>query len=302
MAEPRRTVPSPTSFALASSTISNSTRRLPATILRATEQFFFLASQSDRIKGTSAPQPGPFAGDRPGPEVGYGRCPVRVFGVELGKLALGLRLYPIAPAPDLVCQPSAMPRDILEDDLVEKDCDRVQVRIEGVSAHPERLQRNRSPSGKRIDDQGPGARKPAEGLVGRLGEGAGGLEISRIGRAVPVGELGDEVEERLSDLEGVIVVEVDLSKGVPEPLHRFRRIFEEPGRARWVAGVWPEGSADDGAAGSQWPTRPPGVERRDVNVPDRLLAPGVGADPLYREGYFDQALGIVHSWSEFIPN
>ena len=38
--------------------------------------------------------------------------------------------------------------------------------------------------------------------------------------------------------------------------------------------------------------RPPDVQRRDVPVPDRLLAAGVGRDAGDRQIDFDQALGI----------
>jgi hypothetical protein len=59
-----------------------------------------------------------------------------------------------------------------------------------------------------------------------------------------------------------------------------------------VGRLEPERRADESAAGRQRPPWPPDVQRRDVPVPDRLLPPRVGADPLDGQIDLDQAIGI----------
>jgi hypothetical protein len=73
--------------------------------------------------------------------------------------------------------------------------------------------------------------------------------------------------------------------------------------ANRVGRVGPERRADDRATRRQRPPRSPDVQRRDVPVPDRLLPPRVGADPLDGQIDFDQALGISrHVCSQVLKN
>ena len=71
----------------------------------------------------------------------------------------------------------------------------VEVAGEGVGTDAQGFQRDRAAAGERVDDQRPGARRAAERLVGGLGERAAGFEVLRDGGVVPVGEVGDEVEQ-----------------------------------------------------------------------------------------------------------
>src|SRR5439155_19649530 len=63
--------------------------------------------------------------------------------------------------------------------------------------------------------------------------------------------------------------------------------------AQRVGWVWPEGRQDDRPASRQRAPRPPDVEGRNVAVADRLLPPGVLADPLDWEVDLDQTLGVA---------
>ena len=59
-------------------------------------------------------------------------------------------------------------------------------------------------------------------------------------------------------------------------------------RAKFVDGIGPQRGADHGTAGGQRSARPPDVQRADVPVADRLLAPGVGRDALDGQIDFDE--------------
>ena len=138
--------------------------------------------------------------DRPRPEVGDGRRAVRVLGIELGQFLLGLALDPLAPFADFIGEALAVLGDVFEDDLVEQHGHGVEVAGKGVRAHAQGFERNGAAAGKRVDDERPRAGRAAQRLVRGLRERAAGVEVFRDGGVVPVGEVGDEVEQREPEL------------------------------------------------------------------------------------------------------
>jgi hypothetical protein len=66
----------------------------------------------------------------------------------------------------------------------------------------------------------------------------------------------------------------------------------EGGRAIRISRIRPEGSANYGTASGERSSRPPDMKCRDVAVPDRLLPPGVGRDPLDREIDLDESFRV----------
>ena len=140
---------------------------------------------------------GAFALDGARPEVGDGRRAVGVFGVELGQFLLGLLLDPLAPFADFIGEALAVLGDVFEDDLVEQDGHGVEVAGKGVRAHAQGFERDGAAAGKRVHDQRAGAGRAAQRLVRGLGERAAGVQVFLDGGVVPVGEVGDEIEEGL---------------------------------------------------------------------------------------------------------
>ena len=59
-----------------------------------------------------------------------------------------------------------------------------------------RFERNGAAAGKRVHDQRARAGRAAQRLVRRLRERAAGVEIFADGGVVPIGKVGDEVEQR----------------------------------------------------------------------------------------------------------
>src|SRR5262249_47498200 len=72
-----------------------------------------------------------FASDSPRPEVSDRRRAVGVFWVELGQFLLGLTRDPLPPLADFIGEALAVFGDVLKDDLVEQDRDRIQVAGKG---------------------------------------------------------------------------------------------------------------------------------------------------------------------------
>lgn len=125
-----------------------------------------------------------------------------------------------------------------------------------------------------------------------LGQGPGRLQILLFGRVVPVGKIGDEIQERFTQRQGLGEVQVGPADGIPEPGHDDRGILPEPERAIFLGRVGPEGRADHRPADGQRPARPPDVQCGYVAVADGLLPAGVGADLLYGQIDLDEALGV----------
>ncbi|TSE34581.1 hypothetical protein Tfont_02610 [Tepidimonas fonticaldi] len=244
------------------------------------------------------------------PEVGNGRRPVRVLRVELCQFLFRFLLDPGAPLAHLVGQPLAVLRDVFEDDLVEQDGNRVEVAGEGIGPHAQGLQRNRSASSKGIYDQRPRAGRTAQGLVRGLSEGAAGVQVFLDLGVVPVGEVCDEVEQRMAQFGGIVeparifldgheprkALGARQAQVVPRPVqHGLARCLTERRRAMLVGRVWPQRRADDRPARRQRPSRPPDVQRGDVPVTDAFLAPRVGGDALDGQVDLDEAFGIGHA-------
>lgn len=144
--------------------------------------------------------------------------------------------------------------------------------------------------------------------MGGLGERAAGLQVAGVGRVVPVGEVGDEVEEGEADvfevievggvLAGMLDTRQALRAGevavmVGPGLHLVAGEGAEGRRAERVGGVGPERGADDGATGGEGAARPPDVKGGDVAVADALLAAGMGRDAADGQVYLDQAFGVL---------
>jgi len=137
----------------------------------------------------------PLAGDGPGPEVGYRRSPIRVLRIKPAQLLFRLRPYPLAGAPHLIRQLLAIAGDVLQDNFVEQHRHRVQVAGEGIGTDAQGFQGYRASPGEGIDHQWPCTRCASQRLVRRLGKRPGRLQVLLLGGVVPVGEVGDEVQQ-----------------------------------------------------------------------------------------------------------
>jgi hypothetical protein len=146
----------------------------------------------------------PLASDRPRPEIGNRCRSIRVLRIELGQFLFRFLLDPGAPLAHLVGQALAVLGDVFEDDLVEQNRNRVQVAGEGVSPNAQGFQRNRAAAGEGVHDQRPRTGCPAQGLVRGLGEGATGVQVFLDRRVIPIGEVGDEVEQRMAQFDGIV--------------------------------------------------------------------------------------------------
>ena len=74
---------------------------------------------------------------------------------------------------------------------------------------------------------------------------------------------------------------------------RSRATSRECLRTDVIRRVRPQRRANHRPTRGQRSPRPPDVQRRDMPVPDRLLAPRMGGDALDRQIDFDEALGIL---------
>src|SRR5207302_8828422 len=77
----------------------------------------------------------------------------------------------------------------------------VEVAGECVRTHAQRFERNGAAAGERVRDKRAGAVPAAERLVSGLSESAARLKVFADGGVVPVGEVGDEVQQRLAQLD-----------------------------------------------------------------------------------------------------
>ena len=144
---------------------------------------------------------GAFALNRPRPEIGDGRRAVRVLGIELGQFLLGFALDPVAPFADFIGEALAVFGDVFEDDLVEQHRHGIEVAGKGVRAHAQGFERNGAAAAKRVHDERARAGRAAQRLVRRLRERAAGVEVFADGGVVPIGKVGNEVEEGGAELE-----------------------------------------------------------------------------------------------------
>jgi len=111
-------------------------------------------------------------------------------------------------------------------------------------------------------------------------------------RVIPIREVGDEVEQRAAELFRIIE-QCGILPSFLEPLSAFlaeqtlpfvRSPSEHLGAdlvaktcgAKFIRWVRPKRGANHRAASCKRPPRPPDVQRGNVPVSNRLLAPGVG--------------------------
>jgi hypothetical protein len=159
--------------------------------LRADERHFRAAS-------------GAFALNRPCPEIGDGRRAVHVLRIELGQFLFGFLLNPFAPFADFIDEALAVFGDIFEDDLVEQYGHGIEITGKGVRAHPQGFERDGAAAGERVHDERACAARAAQRFVCSLGERAAGVKVFADGRVVPIGEIGDKVEERAAQLPDIV--------------------------------------------------------------------------------------------------
>ena len=144
-----------------------------------------------------------------------------------------------------------------------------------------------------------------------LGERAAGVQVFVDGGIVPIGEISDEIEQRTAQLLGVfeklgslaglfepraalLAEKVPGGHGWPTAAFPLAAILRNAAGQCWVRWVRPKRGADDRPARGQRPPRPPDVQRRNVAVPNGLLAPRVRGDALDGQVNFDEAFGVVH--------
>ena len=127
-------------------------------------------------------------------------------------------LDPLAPFADFIGETLAVLGDVFEDDLVEQHGHGVEVAGEGVGTHAQGFERDGAAAGKRVHDKRPGAGRAAERFVRGLGESAAGVEVVGDGGVVPVGEVGDEVEQRAAQTVVVVEAASELLSSLDEPL------------------------------------------------------------------------------------
>lgn len=236
------------------------------------------------------PAPRAFALDGARPQICDGEAAVVVVGVERAEFLLRLGLHPRAPLAELVGELRAVARDELQLHLVEQHGDGVEVARDRLGPDAHRLQRDRPASGEGVEDNGRAARVAAKGLVGGLHQRAGGGEVHAVGAVVPVGEVADELQQRVPQVLGVVPVPALAAHRVTKRLEFALRRVAKRGRAQRVGGVGPERGEDDRATRGQRPTRPPQVQRGDVPVAEGLLPAGVVGDDADREVDLDEAL------------
>ena len=164
------------------------------------------------------------------------------------------------------------------------------------------------PPAKRVHDERPRAGRAAQRLVRGLGERAAGVEVFADGGVVPIGEVGDEVEERAAELNR-IVEQLPVSTRLLETRaaftaeqfltfvrspgkHLLPRLVDECCRTKRISRVRPKRGANHRTTSRQRPPRPPNVQRRNVPMPNRFLPPRMRRDALDRQVNFDEALGI----------
>ncbi len=205
-------------------------------------------------------------------------------------------LDPGTPFTNFISKTLTVLGDVFQHHLVEQDRNRVEVAGEGVRSNTQGFQRDRSATGEGVEYQRACAGCAAEGFVCGLCQCATGGEISLVGRIVPVGKIGNEVQQGTAQFLKVIEQRRILARAVePAPtfrrqqhlslvrcpfLHGLPRRIEKLKRAVRIGRIGPERGEDDCAAGCQRPACPPDMQRRDVPVTDAFLAPRMGRNPL----------------------
>ena len=75
------------------------------------------------------------------------------------------------------------------------------------------------------------------------------LQVFLLGGVIPVGEVGDEVQQGPAQGQRLVIVQIGPADGIPEPGHDGCGIGAEPGRAVLLGRIGPEGSTDHRPAG-----------------------------------------------------
>jgi ribonuclease Z len=134
----------------------------------------------------------------------------------------------------------------------------------------------------------------AAGVSARLASGYSFfVELSQLAKSAMKSSRGAKLQ-RVIEIPGL------QAHRVPELLHDLGCRRSELLRAERVSRIDPERGTDHSPARSKRASRPPDVKRRDVSVPNALLAAGVCADLLDGEIHLDQAFGVlVRSISPF---
>jgi hypothetical protein len=86
--------------------------------------------------------------------------------------------------------------DIFQHHLVEQHCDGVQIAGKRVRFHAQGFERDGAAAGKGIHHERPGARLAPQRFMGGLRQGSTGFQICFDRRVIPIGEVGDEIEQR----------------------------------------------------------------------------------------------------------
>jgi hypothetical protein len=75
---------------------------------------------------------------------------------------------------------------------------------------------------------------------------------------------------------------------------QLRRRYAELRRTQFICRVEPQRGAQHGATRRQRTPRPPNVQRRNMSMPNRLLAAGMFGNAFDREINFDETFGVGH--------
>jgi hypothetical protein len=116
--------------------------------------------------------------------------------VELRQLLFGLARDPLAPLPDFVCEPLTVLGNVLKNDLVEQNGNWIQITGKGVGTHPERFEWNGTAASERVHDERTSAGRAAQRFMRRLTQHSRSFQVFGDCRVIPVGEIGDEIEQR----------------------------------------------------------------------------------------------------------
>jgi len=146
-------------------------------------------------------------------------------GVKIGQLTLGLPLDFGTRFPQLVGQFRAVARDVLQHHLEDEAGHRVEVAGESLAAQAQRLQRDRAAARERIHHQ---RRLLA---VGGGDKRTPHIEEGRVGRVIPVGEIGDEFQESAAE------VRIGLAAPAAHRGQQLARRFLESDGTVLIAGV-----------------------------------------------------------------
>ena len=253
--------------------------------------------------------------NRPRPEVGDGSRAISITGIETRQILFGLAFNPLAPFADFIGEAPAVFGDVFQDDLVKQHRQGVEVAGKGVCSHTQCFKWNRAAAGERVHDERTSARGTAKRLVRSLGERAAGFEVFADGGIVPIGKVGDEIQQPTAQL-GRFIKELWILPGLLEsfaafraekplpvvmcPLqHQFPHPFSKRCRTIGISRVKPECRANYRPTRRQRTPRPPYMQRGNVPVPDGLFPPRVRRDALDRQINFDEAFGIRNHFFTF---